>query len=101
MYRGCSCKCQIPIKIWNIQRLQYVDFRYNYLSFMVSVPVIIGVHKPKDRLERACLFTCPSVCPFFTQSIGKLFTCSTVLCTKLHYEIDSILFSKNLGRGGD
>lgn len=73
-------------------RLQSVELTYNRLSLLLSIPVIIGLHESKDRLFLAC----QSVCLFVRSSVSLSVTC---LCsTKLHCEIDSILFSNQGAR---
>lgn len=69
--------------------LQSVEFTYNRLSLLLSIPVIIGLHE-----------ACQSVCLFVRSSVSLSVTClcSTILSTKLHCEIDSILFSNQGAR---
>lgn len=77
-------------------RLQSVELTYNRLSLLLSIPVIIGLHESKDRLFLACKSVCLFVRPSVSLSVTCL--CSTILSTKLHCEIDSILFSNQGAR---
>lgn len=54
--------------------LQSVEFTYNRLSLLLSIPVIIGLHESKDRLFLAC----QSVCLFVRSSVSLSVTCLRV-----------------------